>query len=128
MVASPKTLSASATVADARAQLSSHVHVALIVDATGRLLTVVDRGDLEGADSGALAAGLGALESRVVAPDADAEQVRLTLRAAGLRRVAVVDSDGLLLGLMCLKRHGGGFCTDEGVAARAAERDALRLS
>jgi hypothetical protein len=38
--------------------------------------------------------------------------------AAGLRRLAVVDGQGSLLGLLCLKRHLGGFCSDADVAAR----------
>jgi len=44
------------------------------------------------------------------------------MQAAGQRRAAVVDGDGLLLGLLCLKHHGGGFCTDAGVASRRAAR------
>jgi hypothetical protein len=37
-------------------------------------------------------------------------------------RLAVVDDDGVLTGLLCLKRKLTGFCTDADVAARAAER------
>jgi hypothetical protein len=34
----------------------------------------------------------------------------------------VVDSDHRLLGLLCLKRHLGGFCSDDGVAERRRAR------
>jgi len=36
----------------------------------------------------------------------------------GIRRVAVVNADGSLLGLMCLKQRMRGFCSDGDVAAR----------
>ena len=39
--------------------------------------------------------------------------------AAGGRRLAVVDHRLRLLGLLCLKRSGLGFCSDRDVAARA---------
>ncbi len=38
----------------------------------------------------------------------------------GLRRLAVVDDNGLLMGLLCLKRKLTGFCSDADVAARGA--------
>ena len=34
------------------------------------------------------------------------------------RRVAVVDDRGLLVGLVCLKRHGNGFCSIEDIERR----------
>jgi hypothetical protein len=37
------------------------------------------------------------------------------------RRLAVVDHTGRLLGLLCLKHDGRGYCTDEGIRARATE-------
>jgi hypothetical protein len=42
--------------------------------------------------------------------------------AGGQRRRAVVDDEGRLLGLLCLKASGRGFCADADVAARARER------
>jgi hypothetical protein len=41
--------------------------------------------------------------------------------ARGERRRAVIDADGRLLGLLCLKSRLTGFCSDSDVAARAAE-------
>jgi len=40
----------------------------------------------------------------------------------GRRRLAVVDDGGVLVGLLCLKRTGRGFCSDLDVASRAASR------
>jgi hypothetical protein len=42
--------------------------------------------------------------------------------ARGRRRLAVVDDRGLLVGLLCLKRSGRGFCSAADVAARARDR------
>jgi hypothetical protein len=50
------------------------------------------------------------------------EAARSHLVATGQRRLAVVDRAGTLLGLLCLKRTGDGFCSDRDVASRAAAR------
>lgn len=129
MLTRPKVLPADARVDEVRAFLarSSKVHVALLVEADGRLAAVVGRDDLAGADGTASARELGAVVGRTVPAYADAEQVRRRLGAAGRRRVAVVADDGTLLGLMCLKRSGEGFCTDAGVADRQAAREAEQV-
>ncbi len=75
-----------------------------------------------GAAEGDAAAGLAPLAGRTVGPAEDLERVRLRMVAQGIRRLAVVDDGGALLGLLCLKRSGSGFCSDDDVAARAAER------
>jgi hypothetical protein len=41
---------------------------------------------------------------------------------SGRRRIAVVEPDGTLVGLLCLKQSGSGFCTDAGVAAMRRSR------
>jgi hypothetical protein len=51
-----------------------------------------------------------------------ADTVNKLLIERGLRRLAVIDHDGTLLGLMCLKRSRTGFCSDEDVASRAQSR------
>lgn len=122
MLARPRTHDASATVGSLRSLFrSDHVHVALLV-ADGRLVGVADRGDLEGAEDDAPALGCAGLEGRIVGAAEDAEVVRRRMAAQGLRRLAVVDDAGVLLGLLCLKRSGRGFCSDADVADRAAER------
>ena len=97
-----------------------HVHVALIV-ANGRLLSVIARTDLTDRHSGP-AVALGRLKSRVVAPDADLDQMWRAMLGSGRRRLAVVAADGTLRGLLCLKRDGTGFCSDPDVRAREAAR------
>ncbi|MHC1558325.1 CBS domain-containing protein [Actinomycetospora sp. C-140] len=123
MLRRPKVLPAAATVADARAVLADdHVHAALVVDG-GVLLAVVERGDLDPSVPEAMPAALvGRLAGRTVGPDADLDATWSAMAAQGRRRMAVVDGDGVLLGLLCLKRSGRGFCSDADVAARAADR------
>jgi CBS-domain-containing membrane protein len=102
-----------------------HVHIALVVAADRRLVTTIERSDLAGATPGARCAGdLGTLVGRTVAPSTSVAAVREMLLREGRRRLAVVDASGRLLGLLCLKRDGTGFCSDEGIRARAEERAA----
>ena len=108
---------------------SSHVHMVLLTG-TGRvgeqLLGTLVRDDLPPAGSGSDAPGSALAHARVEGRTVDAsrtsEDARRAMQAAGARRLAVVDSDGRLLGLLCLKRSGDGFCTDSGVASRRAAR------
>lgn len=126
MVRFPKTCASSTTVHQAWETFrDGHVHALLVVEA-GRLLTVIERADLVGWPGDAPVRPLGTTRGRTVAPGAALAAVREGMRAAGRRRLAVVDGRGRLLGLLCLKRSGRGFCSDAGVAARAAERRAAR--
>lgn len=124
MLTRPKTMTRAATVADARAAFrDGHVHALLVVDG-GVLVAVVERPDLDGVPDPYPAWRAGRIAGRTVAPGADLQRVWHGMRAAGRRRIAVVDEHGVLHGLLCLKRSEQGFCTDAGVAARARERDA----
>lgn len=122
VVRRPKLLAHDATVADARHCLAGgKVHAALVVE-HGRLLTVLVPGDLLDAHGDDLALRYGRLAGRTVSPDADLEAVRAQMVASGTRRLAVVGESHELIGLLALKRSTRGFCSDEGIAARAAER------
>ena len=113
------------TVAAARAALEdTHVHLLLLVE-DGVLRGTLTRDDLAGEhpDEGP-ALVVSRLEGRAVTADAPLTQVEQDMAARGVRRQAVVDADGRLVGLLCRKRSGNGFCDDVGVAARAADRDA----
>lgn len=122
VVRRPKLLSADATVADARHCLAGgKVHAALVVD-DDRLLTVLVPSDLLDAHGDDPARSYGRLAGRTVSPEADLEAVRAQMLSEGIRRLAVVDDDLRLIGLLALKRSTRGFCSDEGIAARAAER------
>jgi len=123
MLEDPQVSSGSTTVEEARAVFrSTHVHM-LLLTTTGRvgepLLGTVVRDDLPPqGQAGATALSYAHLRGRVVGADVAADDVRRTLHEAGRRRLAVVDDAGRLLGLLCLKRDGSGFCTDAGVRAR----------
>ncbi len=125
VVSQPYLLRAGATVADAeRLFADDHLHAALLVDEDDVLVSVVLRADLDGLDPnrrGEPLAARGRLDGRTVAPHDDAELVRRAMVADGDRRLAVVDAEGRLLGLLCLKRTGLGFCSDAGVRARRQE-------
>ena len=101
-----------------------HVHIALIVAADGQLLTTIERDDLSEAIPGSVpACHLGTIASRVIGPHQSLEYAMAALKRGRRRRLAVIDNSGRLLGLLCLKRHGDGFCSDEGVRHRAAETE-----
>lgn len=118
MVTAPKVCPAEATVHDVRALFADdHVHTALVVD-DGVLTAVVTPADVEGADDRLPAWSVGSLTERVVAGDADLITAFSLMSAIGTRRLAVIDDDGRLLGLLCRKRSGRGFCSDVDVAAR----------
>ena len=124
MISIPKTCPATTTVAQVRDDfLDDYLHCVLIFDGSV-LLAVVERPDLVGARPEALAVSLGRLHGRVVSPGEALEPVRAAMLKEGRRRLAVVDDRGSLLGLLCLKRTGLGFCSDSDVRARAAERAA----
>lgn len=130
MLEDPHVCGRSTTLDEARAVLSStHVHM-LLLTTTGRvgepLLGTLVRDDLpaEG-HAGASALSYATLRGRVVPSAAVAEEVRQAMREQGRRRLAVVDDGGRLLGLLCLKRDGTGFCSDAGVRSRRAHRDGV---
>jgi CBS domain len=103
--------------------IDGHVHALLLVD-QGVLVAVVERDDLVGVPDGARARSVGRLAGRVAGPGDDLETTRVAMAARRQRRLAVVDPEGLLVGLLCLKRHGRGFCSAADVAAREADRRA----
>jgi CBS-domain-containing membrane protein len=99
-----------------------HVHMALIVAADSELLTTIERADLSETTPGSIQArDLGTIASRVIGPHQSLADAMAALKWGRRRRLAVIDDSGRLLGLLCLKRHGDGFCSDEGVRQRAAE-------
>lgn len=124
MLADPLVLPGTATLADVRAVfLRDHVHMVLLTPGgqvgeplQGTLL----RTDLDAAVPEGLALDSSRLAGRTVSPTQPLDDARRALRAAQLRRAAVVDDHGVLVGLLCLKRDGSGFCSDVGVAERRA--------
>lgn len=116
-----KVLPADATPADVeRFFASDHVHLAVVVDDRRRVVSAITRDELRPTGR---AAELGTLDGRCVPPDAPLEAVHSQMLANGLRRLVVVDDAGRLVGLLCLKRHRRGFCSDDDVRCREADRD-----
>jgi len=99
-----------------------HRHMALIVAADGRLITTIERPDLAAARSRSRpVTELGTLGGRTAAPADSLGAATARLLREGRRRLAVVDASGRLLGLLCLKRDGTGYCSDDGIRERAAQ-------
>lgn len=124
MLRRPKVLDAQATVDEARVALANdHVHMVLLSQGSTLVGTLVRADlppDIQGSDQGSgPALPWSTLRNRTVPPATSADAARELLIDRGLRRLAVVDHDGTLLGLMCLKRTRTGFCSDEDVASRA---------
>lgn len=125
MLSTPAIHPAGLTVAQAEDafRASAKRRLLLLVDDDGVLLGTVTRDDLaDGPDPGLPALRASALGGRTVSPGMMLEQVHQEMCERGVRRLAVVDESGRLVGLLCLKRSLNGFCTDEGVAAMRRAR------
>jgi CBS domain-containing protein len=124
MLPTPTIHPPSAPVADIRALLvDDHVHMALIVE-RARLVATVEWDDLPPPDlDRALARSIGVLAGRTVRPGARLHEVAALMRRRARRRLAVVDARGDLLGLLCLKASGNGFCSADDVRERRAGPD-----
>jgi CBS domain-containing protein len=127
MIACPETHGADATVGELRAFFEDdHVHMALLVE-DGRLAGVVERSDLPpvlGDDTPATS--VAALAGRTTHADATLVDVFGALQRNGRRRLAVIDDGSVLVGLLCLKRSGLGFCSDDDVLRRRLQPDRAR--
>lgn len=126
MLRRPKTMPAETSVEEARAALANdHVHLVLLTDGS-TLVGTLARTDLPpGGPGSGPALPWSTLRDRTVPATAPADAVPAILAARGLRRLAVVDDDGTLLGLICLKRRRTGFCSDRDVESRARARDSV---
>lgn len=123
MIRYPKVLPVDVAVDQVRAVFQDdHVHMVLLT--RGNLLCgTVARGDVpDTATDAQKAIDFAQLTGRTVPSTASAAAVLQWLVARQQRRLAVVDDGGLLVGLLCLKARGTGFCSDDDVAARAQER------
>ncbi|MBF4160845.1 CBS domain-containing protein [Nocardioides acrostichi] len=126
-VRSPTTHPADATVGDVRTFLAGeHVHLALLVDDAGHLVAAVQRDDLHGLDDAAPASEAADLAGRTVRADLPEPDLAAAFVGGASRRLAVVDDTGRLLGLVCRKRSGHGYCSDAGIRSRRDERAASR--
>jgi len=119
MVTVPDVHGPSATVGQLRRFFEDdHVHIALLVE-DGTLVGTVERADLIAAASDTQPAlAVAVLEGRTTGPEDVLSDVLAAMRRTGRRRLAVTSESSMLLGLLCLKARGHGFCSDEDVAAR----------
>lgn len=123
MVLTPRTHGPASRLDEIRAFFADgHVHMALIVTADRRLITTIERPDLAAAMPGATpAAKLGTLAGRTARPADRLDTSTAVLLRQRRRRLAVVDDSGRLLGLLCLKKDGTGYCSDESIRDRASQ-------
>jgi len=123
MLSIPWTHSPVATVAEvAEFFADEHVHAALIINAAGYLIAVVERADIAvGAAPDVPAVRLGQLDGRTVQASTALAEAHEAMLAARRRRAAVISPNGRLLGLLCLKASGTGFCSDQDVLERGQE-------
>jgi CBS-domain-containing membrane protein len=113
MLATPKTLPADTTVAEARSQLAnSHVQMLLLTDGArfcGAVTAIPDD-----ADPSAPALGHADPEAETIAPAESAETAYARASRDPHRRVIVLDSEGDLRGLVCLNPTLTRFCRGRG--------------
>lgn len=130
MVRSPKLNGPGTRLEEIRALFEDdHVHMALIVAIDGRLVTTIERADLAAALPGSTPANeLGTLVGRTAQPADPLDAATAALLRERRRRLAVVDDSGLLLGLLCLKEDGTGYCSDEGIRERANQVRRSRIA
>jgi CBS-domain-containing membrane protein len=136
MLREPAVLSSAAALDEVVALFAStHVHMVVLTDTGrlgGKLAGTLLRTDLPptprgpGADSstdwapneGKPAVTWARALGRTTHAEFPAAWALSLLNARGQRRSAVIDDDGRLLGMLCVKRHGQGFCSDDDVLAR----------
>ncbi|HSD03422.1 MAG TPA: CBS domain-containing protein [Gaiellales bacterium] len=112
MISRPKTLPVTATVADARRMFENpSVRTALVAE-DGRYTGELTRADIAGADDAAPISTVAAPAAGTVAQTETVAAALERMDAAGTDRLAVVDPDGTLRGLVCLSRSHGHLCTD----------------
>ena len=130
MLRHPTVLPSTATLSRAlEVFASTHVHMVVLTE-TGhvgsRLTGTLLRTDLPAIAPPKVPATLTAatsarLNGRTIHAEISAQQALRHLNQAGRRRAAVTDDHGSLVGLLCVKRHRQGFCSDADVAARAGD-------
>ena len=109
MLRAPKTLAADATVAEVRRQFENpKVQMVLLVD--GERFAASVTAIPAGAAPTDLAQYYRDEDPETIEPEASAEDAFARATASPNRRVIVLDDDGNLLGLLCLKQDRTGFC------------------
>jgi predicted transcriptional regulator len=125
----PKLCDAGASIGEIRRLFrDDHVHMALLVSGD-RLVTTIERDDVDPHIPDNLPARtIGRLQGRTIRPGATLGDALTQMERSRRRRLAIVDERGKFLGLLCLKRSGGSFCSDADVLSRDNERRAKRMN
>lgn len=122
VIRNPRTTPLSATVLDVWELFANRrVHMALLTSGD-HLLGCVTRGDLVGAPMAAPAIMFASTRGRTISSALPIGIAWDLLETEGIRRIAAVDDDHCLVGLLCLKQSRAGFCSDIDIESRAAER------
>ncbi|HEV8451845.1 MAG TPA: CBS domain-containing protein [Gaiellales bacterium] len=114
MIKRPKTLAAGATVSDARRLFDNpRVQVCPVVEDDGRLVGELRR-DLipDSAEGDAPARAYAGGRPPTISAEASMGEAMQHLERLDSERLAVIDDDGRLTGLLCLNRRHGRFCVD----------------
>jgi len=90
----------------------------------GVLVATVEPADLHGGRDDTPALPLGRLDDRTVSPETPLATAGALMRSRGIRRLAVTGEGNVLVGLLCLKRRSNGYCSNDDVGERFAEREA----
>jgi CBS domain-containing protein len=113
MVKRPKTLPASATVAQARSLFENpRVLVALLEDG-GRYAGEVARDDVPAGAGSDQPVGGYAVTGETIGAEQPMSAAVEQMERLDQERLAVVGAEGELLGLLCLNRKHGHFCVDD---------------
>lgn len=126
MINHPKLVDAALTLSEAQHHFADeHVHMLLLVENSHFIGTLV-RTDLRETAPTFPAASFSVLRGRCVHNGAYADDVLKQMIRLRIRRLAVINDDRNLVGLLCLKRSGSGFCSDLDVSSRASSVDSVR--
>jgi CBS domain-containing protein len=109
MLREPKTLTADASVAEVRDQLANP-RVQMVLLADGQVFKGAVTHVPPYAAPGDRALDHVDANPEIISPHASADEAFERATASRNRRVIVVDDEGNLLGLLCLKRDRSGFC------------------
>src|SRR5215475_10512053 len=109
MLLNPKTLTAAASVAEAR-ELLANPKVQMVLLTEGEVFKGAVTQVPADASPRDRALAYVDTDAETISPDASAEEAFERAAASPMRRVIVLDTDDNLLGLLCLNQSRTGFC------------------
>ncbi|OZD18180.1 CBS domain-containing protein [Rhodococcus sp. 06-156-3C] len=122
MITRPKIVDSTISVGRAQELFADdHVHMLLVVEQR-RLIATLTRTDLPIGYTQHCCSALvfAVMKGRCIREDEPALEILSRMSLQKIRRLAVVDEHLHVVGLLCLKRSGNGFCSDDDVRARGS--------